>query len=139
MVYGRNLVLLSLAGALALQKAQSSKHPEVEIHIGFDYSYEGPSQPADKSPTFVGSVELTLSHSLDDPWASPVTLVTPLQDKHKDEIIQMGLDLKVPYEHTWTCYNQGPASCGVCSACVSRLGGFDYLGVWDPLKYAGGL
>lgn len=66
-----------------------------------------------------------------------LTLHTPLIDKTKAEIIQLGLELGVDYAKTTSCYD--PASdgraCGRCDSCLLRLKGFNEVGVGDPRTY----
>ncbi|NTU99854.1 MAG: 7-cyano-7-deazaguanine synthase, partial [Methanoregulaceae archaeon] len=54
---------------------------------------------------------------------------------NKQEIIMLGLSLGVPYEHTWSCYQNEELACGVCGACHFRRSAFESLGMKDPLPY----
>lgn len=65
----------------------------------------------------------------------PVRIETPLLRLGKAEIIRKGMELNVPYEHTWTCYSGGEKACGKCEACVLRLAGFEEAGFDDPIEY----
>ena len=62
------------------------------------------------------------------------TLWSPWQETTKDAVIQKGLDLGVPFEHTYSCYEDGTA-CGICEACEYRWNAFRRLGVKDPIAY----
>jgi len=64
---------------------------------------------------------------------------TPLIDKKKSQIIQVGLDLGVDYSLTFSCYdpNGDGLSCRRCDACSLRLAAFEAIGKKDPLKYSG--
>lgn len=64
-----------------------------------------------------------------------IQIVTPLIDLKKTEIIELGNQLGVPWEHTWSCYAGGDAACGVCDSCQLRLTAFAELGLKDPLGY----
>ena len=66
----------------------------------------------------------------------PITIVTPLINLKKTEIIHLGNKLGVPWELTWSCYAGGDISCGVCDSCRLRLEAFAQLGLKDPLPYA---
>ncbi|MGC4109605.1 MAG: 7-cyano-7-deazaguanine synthase QueC [Nocardioides sp.] len=62
---------------------------------------------------------------------------TPLIDKTKAEIVEMGLALGVDYSLTSSCYDpdaQG-RSCGHCDSCLLRLKGFAEAGTVDPIEY----
>ena len=38
----------------------------------------------------------------------------PFINKTKAQVVKIGLDLKVPYEYTWSCYEGADKPCGVC-------------------------
>ena len=65
----------------------------------------------------------------------PITIVTPLINLKKTEIIQLGNKLGVPWELTWSCYAGEDISCGVCDSCRLRLEAFDKLALQDPIPY----
>ncbi|MBW4679199.1 MAG: 7-cyano-7-deazaguanine synthase QueC [Microcoleus vaginatus WJT46-NPBG5] len=65
-----------------------------------------------------------------------ITIVTPLIDLKKTEIIQLGNQLRVPWQQTWSCYAGTEEACGVCDSCRLRLAAFAELGLTDPLPYA---
>ena len=65
-----------------------------------------------------------------------IQIVTPLIDLKKTDIIQLGNQLGVPWEQTWSCYAGGDLACGVCDSCRLRLAAFAELGLQDPLSYA---
>jgi len=64
-----------------------------------------------------------------------IAIVTPLIDLKKTEIIQLGNQLGVPWEKTWSCYAGSEKACGVCDSCRLRLAAFTDLGLTDPLPY----
>jgi 7-cyano-7-deazaguanine synthase len=64
-----------------------------------------------------------------------VELVAPFVEWSKTDIAQRGVDLGVPYEHTWSCYRASEPACGTCDACAYRLQAFQNVGVRDPIKY----
>lgn len=51
----------------------------------------------------------------------------------KKDIVKKGLELHVPYELTWSCYEGGEKPCGVCGTCRDRRVAFLANGVEDPL------
>ncbi len=65
-----------------------------------------------------------------------IAIVAPLIHLKKTEIIQLGNQLGVPWELTWSCYTGGDVACGVCDACRLRLAAFAELGLVDPIPYS---
>jgi 7-cyano-7-deazaguanine synthase len=64
---------------------------------------------------------------------TPIKIVTPLINLKKTEIIQLGNQLGVPWELTWSCYAGNLQPCGLCDSCRLRLAAFAELGLKDPL------
>ena len=62
-------------------------------------------------------------------------IVTPVIAMRKSEIVHRGLELGVPFEKTWSCYQDGDAACGACESCVLRRRGFAEAGARDPIAY----
>ena len=56
----------------------------------------------------------------------------PFIARTKAEVVKIGLDLQVPYEYTWSCYEGGDKPCGVCGTCIDRAEAFRLNGVKDP-------
>src|SRR5450755_3858309 len=65
-----------------------------------------------------------------------IQIVTPLIAMHKHEIVRLGLELKAPFDLTWSCYQREDRACGVCDSCVLRLRAFRDAGAEDPIPYA---
>lgn len=64
-----------------------------------------------------------------------VLLKAPFLFLNKIGILKRGMELKVPYELTRTCYKQQELSCGKCGSCQERLEAFQKLGIKDPIEY----
>ncbi len=64
-----------------------------------------------------------------------VDVVTPLIRMSKRDIVLRGIELHVPLDLTWSCYQAGELACGRCDSCVLRLRGFAQAGVNDPIAY----
>jgi len=66
-----------------------------------------------------------------------LSIVTPLIDLNKADIIKIGLSLEVDYSITTTCYraNDKGEACGICDACEYRKIGFKSAGISDPTRY----
>ena len=64
-----------------------------------------------------------------------VGLLAPFIDGNKADIVKKGLELKVPYQLTRTCYKRQEIACGVCGSCVERLSAFHDNDAIDPIEY----
>ncbi len=135
-VPARNTIFLSFALAFA---EVVGAH---EIFIGvnaLDYS----GYP-DCRPEFIGAFQkmARLATRADTAGADPVeqiTIMTPLMDMTKREIIDLGMSLGVDYGMTTSCYDPSAddEACGRCDACQLRLRGFHEAGSIDPARYVG--
>jgi 7-cyano-7-deazaguanine synthase len=65
-----------------------------------------------------------------------ISLEAPFVEWSKTDIAERGLELGVPYEHTWSCYRAEAPACGTCDSCAFRLQAFQNAGVEDPIEYA---
>lgn len=50
----------------------------------------------------------------------------------KAQVVAKGLEIGVPYELTWSCYEGGDKPCGVCGTCRDRIAAFRANGIDDP-------
>jgi len=64
-----------------------------------------------------------------------IRIEVPFVESTKTEIAERGVDLEVPFEHTWSCYREAEPACGTCDSCAFRLQAFQRLGVRDPIRY----
>lgn len=53
----------------------------------------------------------------------------------KAEVVKIGLERKVPYEKTWSCYEGSEKACGLCGTCIDRRNAFIQNGMTDPIAY----
>jgi 7-cyano-7-deazaguanine synthase len=61
-----------------------------------------------------------------------IKIIAPLLHFSKAEIIKKGMDLKLDFSHTWSCYKSGKYPCGKCPSCRLRKEGFKKAGIKDP-------
>ncbi|MCI7803507.1 MAG: 7-cyano-7-deazaguanine synthase QueC [Oscillospiraceae bacterium] len=61
-----------------------------------------------------------------------IKIEAPFVGMTKAEVVKTGLELGVPYELTWSCYEGGEKPCGVCGTCIDRAKAFELNGVEDP-------
>ena len=62
-----------------------------------------------------------------------VKIEAPFVGMSKSQVVKIGLELGVPYELTWSCYEGGEVPCGVCGTCRDRIAAFEANGVKDPI------
>jgi 7-cyano-7-deazaguanine synthase len=121
----RNANLLSIATSFAEAKEADA------IYIGvqsLDYS----GYP-DCRPQFIEAFQRVIDLGTKD--TTQITLKTPFIRMTKTDILQLGLKLGVPYEHTWSCYRNEGKACGTCGSCHFRKEAFAALGIKDPIPY----
>ncbi len=126
-VPGRNIIFLSVAGAIAETIGAEKLYLGVN---SVDYS----GYP-DCRPDFIKSMENTLKLGLAGENSSKLKLVAPLQKLSKCEIVKMGTEYGAPYHLTYSCYRGRTKSCGHCDSCLLRLRGFMEAGIEDPIPY----
>jgi 7-cyano-7-deazaguanine synthase len=122
----RNANLLSMATSFA--EAQDASALFIGAHSE-DFSGYPDCRPA-FFDAFQGVIDAGTKPETD------LTLEAPFVDLSKTDIAERGLDMGVPYEHTWSCYRDEAPACGTCDACAFRLQAFQRLGVRDPIAYA---
>lgn len=115
----RNLILLGIATSLA--ETINAK----QIWVGFDDR----RSIKDTSPEFVTALNITLSKASD---RSSPTIVTPIAGNAKSDTVKLGIDLKVNFASSWSCYRDTVVPCGKCTACCDRSEAFRSNGVADP-------
>lgn len=60
-------------------------------------------------------------------------VVAPFINSTKADVVKKGLELGVPYELTWSCYEGEDVPCRKCGTCIDREKAFEANGVRDPL------
>lgn len=64
-----------------------------------------------------------------------IKLLAPLISTDKIGAVKIGLELGVPFEHTWSCNNFTDKACGHCTNCIPRKEAFKRNGIQDPISY----
>ncbi len=62
-----------------------------------------------------------------------LTIEAPFVSLTKADVVKKGLELGVPYDLTWSCYEGGEKPCGKCGTCIDRMKAFEKNGTIDPL------
>lgn len=118
----RNGLFLSVAASVALQLGCS------EIVYGAHRDDAAGNAYPDCSEEFaMAQNEAIIAGS-----GEKVQLFAPFIKMTKADIVKLGIELKVPYGLTWSCYAGGDKPCGVCGTCVDRAKAFALNGAYDP-------
>ena len=121
----RNANLLSIATSYAEARQADA------IFIGvqsLDYS----GYP-DCRPQFIYAFQRVID--LGTREGTHIKLITPFIHFTKTDILREGMKLRVPYEHTWSCYRNEEKACGTCGSCHFRKEAFAAIGIPDPIPY----
>lgn len=62
-------------------------------------------------------------------------VVAPFINKSKAQVVATGLEIGVPFELTWSCYEGHKQACGTCGTCRDRIRAFKMNGLKDPIAY----
>jgi 7-cyano-7-deazaguanine synthase len=121
----RNGIFLSIATAIA------EKHGAEALFIGV--VEEDSSGYPDCRDSYIKSMEQSINLGTKD--ETKLQIKMPLVHLKKSEIVKKSIELGVPLEDTWSCYQNEDKACGVCDSCRLRLNGFEKAGVVDPIQY----
>lgn len=118
----RNGLMLSAAASIA-------------VSVGAEYIYYGAHADDAAGNAYPDcSVEFTnsINKAIYEGSGGLVNIVAPFVACNKAEVVKKGLELNVPYELTWSCYNGGEKPCGKCGTCIDRIKAFEANGTTDP-------
>ncbi|BAF72218.1 7-cyano-7-deazaguanine synthase QueC [Sulfurovum sp. NBC37-1] len=121
----RNGIFLSIAAAIA------EKHGAEALFIGV--VEEDSSGYPDCRESYIEQMQKAINLGTKD--ETNIEIKMPLVSLRKSQIVQKAIELGVPLEDTWSCYQAEDAACGVCDSCRLRLRGFEVAGVKDPIAY----
>lgn len=118
----RNGLFLSSAASIALAKDCSV------LYYGAHHDDWAGSAYPDCSVTFVEAMNKAIMEGS----GGQLRIEAPFVYLSKAQIVAKGLELKVPFELTWSCYEGGDFPCGTCGTCIDRKRAFEANGVEDP-------
>lgn len=121
----RNGMFLSAAASLAVSLFPDE---EVTIYIGAHADDAAGNAYADCSVDFIDSMNDAIYLGT----YKKVSIVAPFVNSDKAEVVAKGLELRVPYQYTWSCYNGGDKPCGKCGTCIDRAKAFEANNAVDP-------
>ena len=105
----RNGIFISILAGIAMQKGAS------EIYFGAHLDDSGVIYP-DCSPEFIEAMNQAVQLGS----GGKVRLTAPFGQVKKKDIVTKGVELGVPYELTYSCYNGVYPPCGKCGTCIDR-------------------
>ena len=73
-----------------------------------------------------------ISHAIYTGSGNALRVEAPFVGLTKADVVKRGLELHVPYELTWSCYETGDRPCGKCGTCRDRQAAFLANGINDP-------
>lgn len=121
----RNGIFLSIAAAIA------EKHSAVSLFIGV--VEEDSSGYPDCREYYIEQMQKAIN--LGTKEETNLEIKMPLVALKKSQIVEKSLELGVPLEYTWSCYQSEDKACGLCDSCRLRLRGFKEAGSVDPIAY----
>jgi 7-cyano-7-deazaguanine synthase len=121
----RNGIFLSIAAAIA------EKEEAKAIFIGV--VEEDSSGYPDCKEEFILNMQQTINSGTKPD--TNITIKTPLIHLKKEDIVKKAIEVGVPLELTWSCYQEEEKACGVCDSCRLRLKGFEKAKIKDPIIY----
>lgn len=119
----RNGLFLSSAASMAL-----SLECSVLYYGAHHDDWAGNAYP-DCSREFVAA----MNNAIMEGTGGELHMEAPFVEWSKADIVKKGLELNVPYDLTWSCYEGGDKPCGVCATCIDRKRAFELNGSIDPL------
>ena len=121
----RNGLMLSAAAALA---DSIYENEECDIYIGAHADDSAGNAYADCSTEFVDA----MAKAINIGTYEKIKIVAPFVNSNKAGVVKKGLELKTPYELTWSCYEGKDTPCGKCGTCIDRAAAFAANNVEDP-------
>ena len=118
----RNGLFLSTAASIALSKDCSI------IYYGAHADEAAGSAYPDCSPMF----NKAMNDAIWQGSGKQLHIEAPFVNKTKADIVKIGLELNVPYQLTWSCYEGQDKPCGKCGTCIDRAAAFAKNNAVDP-------
>jgi 7-cyano-7-deazaguanine synthase len=126
-VPNRNMIMVSVGIGYAVNIGAKALY--LGIHAGDHAIYP------DCRPQFTSVMETAAFIANDGFISKDFKLSSPFQRVPKNTIVEIGTQLGVPFELTWSCYKGLEKHCGRCGTCVERKEAFSLAGIPDPTEY----
>lgn len=128
----RNGTLISMSAALADSILQEDEDLDNAILYAGMHAEDGAGFAyADCTPEFLGAMAAAVYVGT----YGRVRFQAIFEHYTKGKIVLEGFHLRVPYEHTHSCYKGERPACGTCSTCRARLDAFNAINMHDPIDY----
>lgn len=121
----RNGLFLSSASAIALSKGCSK----------IFYGAHSDDAAGNAYPDCSESFNKAMNTAIYEGSGKQLEIVAPFISLNKSQVVKKGLEIGVPYELTWSCYEGHEKACGKCGTCIDRKVAFELNGVKDPIEY----
>jgi len=121
----RNGLMLSCAASFAISKKCAV------IYYGIHADDQIGSAYPDCSETFNSA----MNNAIYEGSGKKLTIEAPLLNMNKAQVVKTGLDLKVPYQLTTSCYEGKNKACGTCATCIDRINAFKQNNTKDLIEY----
>lgn len=118
----RNGLFLSSAASIALSKGCSV------IYYGAHADDSAGNAYPDCSSVFNNAMNTAIYEGS----GRQLKIEAPFVGMSKADVVKTGLELNVPYEMTWSCYEGKNKPCGKCGTCLDRQNAFRLNGIDDP-------
>ena len=118
----RNGLFLSSAASIALSKGCSIIY----------YGAHSDDAAGNAYPDCSNSFNHAMNEAIYEGSGKQLHIEAPFVSWTKADIVKKGIELKVPYELTWSCYEGGVKPCGTCGTCIDRAKAFEKNGISDP-------
>lgn len=118
----RNGLFLSSAASIALSKGCSIIY----------YGAHSDDAAGNAYPDCSSSFNDAMNEAIYEGSGKQLHIEAPFVSWTKADVVKKGMELKVPYELTWSCYVGGEKPCGTCGTCIDRAKAFEKNGISDP-------
>ena len=121
----RNGLFLSSASAIAISNGCETIYYGAHADDAAGSAYPDTSREFNKAMSdaiYIGS-------------GAALRVIAPFIGSPKAAVVAKGMEIGVPFELTWSCYEGHEKACGVCGTCRDRIRAFSENGVKDPIEY----
>lgn len=119
----RNGLFIASAASIALSKGCSK----------IMYGAHGDDSAGNAYPDCSKAFNDAMNTAVYEGSGKQLSIEAPFVGMNKAGVVKLGLEIGVPYELTWSCYEGNDEPCGKCGTCIDRISAFEANGVKDPI------